>query len=79
MKFNQFRNNFFNPEKWIVTGLTWAVLTLLLVTLIGLVQGEPFELRMFLIQTVMFMLIGAPIFGLLFRSISRRSQKNARR
>jgi hypothetical protein len=78
MKPNQFRNSFFNPEKWIVSGLTWAVLTLLFVTLIGLVQGEPFELRMFLVQALMFMLIGAPIFGLLFRSISRRSQKNAR-
>jgi hypothetical protein len=78
MTLDQFRTRFFNPEKWIVTGLSWAGLTLLFLLAIGLLKGEPFELRMLLIQAVLFIFLGAPMFGLLFRFISRRSQKNAR-
>lgn len=72
------RARLFNPERWLVTGLVWAALTLLLMAGYHLVTAGRVP-NHFAIAIAVFLLVGAPMFGLLFRSVMRRAGADASR
>ena len=77
MKVQTIRARYCNPEKWVATGLTWAVLTDLLMIGFELLRTGGVDQKSWLAVLIM-LAIGAPIFGLLCRHISRRAQDHAR-
>ena len=77
MSLSNFRSKYFNPEKWIVTGITWALLTVLLLLIYDLVTIGTIG-RNFWVAAAIFLILGAPFFGLLFRYAMRRGNDNAR-
>ena len=73
----QFRARYFNPEHWVRTGLAWAVLTTLILAGWDLFRTGQVDhgIRMFGALAVV---IGASLFGLLFRFVSRKALSRAR-
>lgn len=78
MGLKSFIDRAFNPEKWLRLGLIWGLSTVALIELIERVRGEPFELGGLGIRLVIFVMIGAPIFGLSIRWATRRKASYAR-
>ena len=77
MKLDTFRARYFNPEKWVVTGLAWAVLTTLLLAGWDLLRTGRVDSKIWTFGAVA-VVFGGPVFGLLFRFISRKALHRAR-